>query len=297
MNDLVSSTNITAAMRKILPVLLCMMIGSFAHAQSDSAFATVKYKLTHISDTTWPENPAVTNYILYLGKNLSNYTNFDREEGLRKSMGGNLGVITTISGGNVVSSGGSRTPVQTELASSIGNIYKKLSDSKLVTIEYPYGQLFAIEDKMPEINWSIQPDTKEILGLQCQKAVADFRGRTYEAWFTSQLPYSNGPWKLGGLPGLIIEAADTKREVIFSFVSFENLEEKKAIGITALASKTTPKEFKQFKEATEKDNKAMVGSATASGRIMVTGSLAAGPDGKIPRFRAMNNPIEKEIKK
>jgi hypothetical protein len=112
------------------------------------------------------------------------------------------------------------------------------------------------------------------------------------------LPYSNGPWKLNGLPGLIIEAADTKREVIFSFVGFENLEEKKLVEITPLASKTSPKDFKQYKEALEKDSKAMAGSAVAAGgMISVRGMLAVGPDGKPPRFRQMNNPIEKEAKK
>jgi GLPGLI family protein len=291
-------------MRKMILPLLFSVLCFTGYAQSDSAFATVKYKLTHISDTTWPENPQVTNYILYLGKKLTNYTNFDREESMRKNGGGLSDIVVggaaqvSVSGVSNASAGSNMQGSQRDRIAAMGNIYKKVNEGKLLTIEYTYGQLFAVEDQMPEINWSIQPDTKEIMGLPCQKAVGDFRGRTYEAWFCSQLPYSNGPWKLNGLPGLIIEAADTKREVIFSFVGFENLEEKKLVEVTPLASKTSPKEFKQYKEALEKDSKAMAGSTVAAGGVIsVRGMLAVGPDGKPPRFRQMNNPIEKEVKK
>lgn len=293
-------------MRKLMFTTFCFLLITCAHAQQDSAFATVKYKLTHISDTTWPENPQITNYILYLGKNLSSYTNYDRELAMSKG-GGNV-----ISGGTISSLGavavtatnipasGARgsSSSQAEMIASMGNIYRKLNEGKMVNMEYTYGQLFAVEDNLPEINWTISQDTKAIMGLQCQKATADFRGRTYEAWFCAALPYMNGPWKLNGLPGLIIEASDTKKEVVFSFVGFENLEEKKPIGISTLASKASPKEFKQYKEALEKDSKAMAGSSvTSGGMITVRGTLAIGADGKPPRFRQMNNPIEKETKK
>ncbi|NLN34002.1 MAG: GLPGLI family protein [Flavobacteriaceae bacterium] len=57
-------------------------------------------------------------------------------------------------------------------------------------------------------NWVIQEEFKEILGFKVQKASLQFRGRSWEVWFAPDLPFSEGPWKLKGLPGLVLEARD-----------------------------------------------------------------------------------------
>lgn len=63
------------------------------------------------------------------------------------------------------------------------------------------------------INWVIKKETKEIHRLKCRKATTKFRGRKYEAWFTMDVPVPFGPWKFHGLPGLLIELHDLKKEV------------------------------------------------------------------------------------
>jgi GLPGLI family protein len=282
-------------MRKLsLFFLIAFCFSTYLSAQKDSAFASVRYAFTHIEDTTWPENPLKTNMILLLGANMSNYTNFDRMERL-KNGGGQVMV------GNVSINGGASSPMQApspEIAASIavnGNYYKDISNATMSLMAYTNGKLFAVEEKTPAIEWNITQETKEIMGLQCQKATGDFKGRNYSAWFCSQLPYNNGPWKLGGLPGLIIEAYDTKKEVAFNFVSFENASGKQIpIEIPASASKTTVKEYNQYQEALAKDRQAMKGSS--GGFITVSGGLMSA-DGKPARMRQRNNPIEKETKK
>ena len=48
-----------------------------------------------------------------------------------------------------------------------------------------------------------------ISGFKCQKATTEFRGRTYEAFFSSEIAPRGGPWKFDGLPGLIISVKST----------------------------------------------------------------------------------------
>lgn len=58
------------------------------------------------------------------------------------------------------------------------------------------------------MEWLITDENKIINNFSCNKAIANFRGRQWVAWFTTEIPLSFGPWKLHGLPGLIIEAYD-----------------------------------------------------------------------------------------
>ncbi|MGQ2982487.1 GLPGLI family protein [Flavobacterium sp.] len=62
-----------------------------------------------------------------------------------------------------------------------------------------------IKDDTYQIDWEINENQKKILGYLAQEAVGKFRGRTYKVYFTTELPYSNGPFKFDGLPGLILE--------------------------------------------------------------------------------------------
>ena len=65
-------------------------------------------------------------------------------------------------------------------------------------------------EEKTDFDWAIQEETKEINGLSTQKATVDFSGRSWVAWFSPDIPISKGPYKFGGLPGLIIRMYDTK---------------------------------------------------------------------------------------
>lgn len=64
-------------------------------------------------------------------------------------------------------------------------------------------------EQLPLQDWSILDESKEVCGYTCRKAVCHWRGRDYVAWFTTDIPVSAGPWKFGGLPGLIMKIADS----------------------------------------------------------------------------------------
>jgi GLPGLI family protein len=101
--------------------------------------------------------------------------------------------------------------------------FYKLSDKKKIYQEcYDEKKPYYLDDVMPDFNWTITSETKNIGGYDCAKAISNnFRGRIYEAWFTYLIPSSAGPWKLGGLPGLILEASDQTGEIKFMFTSLQ----------------------------------------------------------------------------
>jgi len=76
-------------------------------------------------------------------------------------------------------------------------------------------------EPIPTQNWQIGSETKTITGYQCQKATCSFRGRNYTAWFAVDIPISQGPWKFGGLPGLILNVYDDAQEYVFECVGIE----------------------------------------------------------------------------
>jgi GLPGLI family protein len=85
-------------------------------------------------------------------------------------------------------------------------VMKSANGNGMTTYDVNGLEKYVMVEPMPELDWQITETTKEILGYECQKAVATFHGREWTVWFTPAIPIMNGPWKLGGLPGLILEA-------------------------------------------------------------------------------------------
>lgn len=69
-----------------------------------------------------------------------------------------------------------------------------------------------VSDQWVALPWNLSDETKKIGEYVCKKANCQFRGRSYTAWFAEEIPIPTGPWKLFGLPGLILEAYDTNME-------------------------------------------------------------------------------------
>jgi GLPGLI family protein len=81
-------------------------------------------------------------------------------------------------------------------------------------------------ENMPVQDWIIHDDTLTVAGYLCQKATCRFRGRDYIAWFTPEIPINNGPWKFGGLPGLILKVFDVDKLYTFECTGIENHKQK-----------------------------------------------------------------------
>lgn len=74
---------------------------------------------------------------------------------------------------------------------------------------------FLIKDFFVELSWNLTNDKKIISGYECIKAETIFRGLKWTTWFAPDLAFNMGPWKLHGLPGLILEAYDESKKYHF----------------------------------------------------------------------------------
>ncbi len=122
-------------------------------------------------------------------------------------------------------------------------------NNSLKSIESIFGEEYLIEEKIPLLKWKLIDETKTIDSVSVSKAVCEFRGRKYIAWYSLDYPLKYGPWKLQGLPGLIFEVYDeTKRyNWIIKKISYELIDENKFIVTIENAKKINIKEYPNIK--------------------------------------------------
>ena len=104
-------------------------------------------------------------------------------------------------------------------------VYKNYPQGEMTVTDQIGSDYVIYEDSLNAQNWQITDSVKTVLGYECQQATCDFRGRQWTAWFTTDVPVSDGPWKLGGLPGLIIEAYDIGKHYSFTMIGLEKVTE------------------------------------------------------------------------
>ena len=103
--------------------------------------------------------------------------------------------------------------------------YVDRSARKLCVTSRLIGDDYLYEEELPSIPWIIRDSVKTICGHPCRQAAGDFRGRRYTVFFADDIPVSYGPWKLQGLPGLIMEAYDSEGRIRFVAESIRPSEE------------------------------------------------------------------------
>lgn len=85
-----------------------------------------------------------------------------------------------------------------------------------VWTNYPDGQvtvrdaiipnIYETREERKPINWELIDDTLTVAGYLCKTATCQLHGRNWTALYSEDIPTSAGPWKLCGLPGLILKA-------------------------------------------------------------------------------------------
>lgn len=110
----------------------------------------------------------------------------------------------------------------------------KLSNGEFMTIykNYPAGRLthtekicqdwLRYEEDMPALEWEMLDTAATVLGYECHGAKCTFRGREWTALYSEEIPLMEGPWKLHGLPGLIMKATDDRGDYTFECIGIKS---------------------------------------------------------------------------
>ncbi|MEJ7691844.1 GLPGLI family protein [Daejeonella sp.] len=314
-------------MKRFILSCTALLVSFTAFAQNpDKALIRVLYTFNHIQDTMNRDKPRMENMLLVAGKNASVYTSYDKinqsanalkqiQEQIKNSGGGPMQIK--------IDKSSSRPITRTDN-------YFFAKENKFITIENLFNN-YLIEETAPQIDWKILKDTMSFSGILCQKATAHFKGRNWIGWYAPDMPFQSGPWKLNGLPGLIIEAYDDKKEVQFLFAGTEqpgaaaekaaaagnitgpsggpimlggmdnNIYSGSDVKLPADGIKTTQKAFDKLKETRDKDPQGFM-KAQMAARGINTANIsirqgtpppgASGPAGAPRPAGVINNPIE-----
>ena len=113
-------------------------------------------------------------------------------------------------------------------------IYKNIKENRIANKTDLMGKIFLVKDEMTKYDWKLTGETKNIGQYTCYKAtyerevenmeikmvdgepkeVEKKEMRTTTAWYTTDVPVSNGPGNYGGLPGLILEINDGDQTIV-----------------------------------------------------------------------------------
>lgn len=272
--------------KKVLCTLVILSSITVAICQ-DKIKILIEYKMVHVVDTTQPANPRITRCMLIAGSNMSVYDDYYRA---MRYLGYKGDVAMRVYDNQL-------DIVEAAAGISCDQIFTNLEKKELITGNYFGKALYTKVEPLTKIEWIIQPQKKKILEQDCQRATTFFGGRNYTVWFAPAIPINAGPWKLGGLPGIILAVNDEKNEITFTCTKI-TIPEEDAPLITASKKATllSTAEFNKTKQKFANDPQAFYDASDPMGSIMAVATpLGFQPDKKTKvKPRPMNNPIEKE---
>jgi len=206
--------NIKAYYKFILLIFVGMPVLAYSQKNFENAHTRAIYEFLYKT------NPEQTEFIksdlmyLDIGENVSKF--YSRYEQVRDSIG-DEGLRKSLSPFEI-------NELRRGFARGTRPIYYNFQKKRKTTVTSNFSFLFTYYNEsrqMPE--WEIGDETKVILGYTCQKATANYLGREWIVFFTPEIPINQGPWKLWGLPGLIVQAMDADNFFNFTLKGFEQL--------------------------------------------------------------------------
>ena len=245
----------------------------------DDVLFTVQYDVKMMLDTLNPDKITEESMVLKVGNRSSSFYSYTRF------------VTDSLLGEQIKKTG--RAMIKRESSENMGHItytiYKNYPAGKVTTLDKIVMNRFRCEEDNEVPVWELLPDTMTIISYSCQKAVCNFKGRDYEVWFTPEIPRSEGPWKLHGLPGLILKAADSQGHYTFECTGLTNKDEQLLYGADGHES-ISRKNLNKIYERYATDPAGYVSSTAPNVRMIIRDEN--GEDKTIKNMP--HNPIERD---
>lgn len=99
-------------------------------------------------------------------------------------------------------------------------VYQNSPKGKMTTQSVITPNNYNYEEYRYPVKWTMKEGEDTICGYSCRIAQGQYGGRTWIVKYAPEIPTQNGPWKLAGLPGLILDATDTEGIHHFSTITF-----------------------------------------------------------------------------
>ncbi len=171
------------------------------------------YRLVSHPDSTNLNRIVEENFLLFIKENQSSY--FASENFLKKDSINLLIKDGKLDALDIVSDPKYRFKTRFPQFIIKDYLQKTVTTHEVIHSNFPWKYIL-----QSKIVWKIGTEQDTLSGYQCTKATTHYAGRQYEAWFTAEIPISDGPYIFGGLPGLIVKLNDTKNHYVFTLEQF-----------------------------------------------------------------------------
>ena len=208
-------------MKKLLSLLIMFFVlkttsGQQNDLKKDEFNYKVIYNLTYQPDSTNVKSQKSEEMVLYIGEGFSRFSSAGQ------AVGDSLQSAFDYSNFNQAAFKEMRSQIpKTEFPYYI---YKGIPEGKLTYLREIAMDKFRYTENKDLFDWKVYEETDTVAGFHVQKATTNFAGRDYTAWFTGEIPFSEGPYKFSGLPGLIVKIQDDKEHYLFELKQIFKLE-------------------------------------------------------------------------
>lgn len=282
-------------MKNSLLFLILFIVYSNSYGQKDIIENQFKYKITYNlryqMDSTDIESQKGEKMVLYIGDEFSRFSS----EG--KAIGDSIRSNMSESDYNVSTYMSMRNQIPKVAFEYY--LYKGIPEGKITYTREFIDDKYRYTENQGRFDWTVHDERDTIAGFSVQKATTRFSGRDYTAWFTEEIPFSEGPYKFNGLPGLIIKIKDNKGHYVYELIGIQKL--KNPIPLAFQKDEymeTTKKELSDLELEFKRDPAGFINRSMPDVNIKVNYKSKAHKiklEGqRREKLRNQNNPIELE---